>query len=99
MADVIKDFIVEHAPFAAAAPTTTGWSQLKTSIRSIPNLFPTPDAVDYSVVTSHRPAFYSPPAPLSRSSSVLLAFFYTRIHNMVAEFHNFIPKNRNGGNA
>lgn len=54
MADVIKSFIVEYAPFAATAPTTTGWVKIENAIRSIPNLFPTPDAVDCSVVTNDR---------------------------------------------
>lgn len=54
MASVIKSFIVEYAPYATAAPTTTGWVKIENAIRSIPNLFPTPDAVDCSVVTDDR---------------------------------------------
>lgn len=56
MANVIKSFIVEYAPFAATAPTTSGWTKIDNAIRSIPNLFPTPDAVDCSVVTNSRPS-------------------------------------------
>lgn len=52
MAGVIKSFIVEHAPFSETAPTT--WTKIENAIRSIPNLFPTPDAVDCSVVTNDR---------------------------------------------
>mgnify|MGYP000889787510 CR=1 FL=1 len=51
MASVIKNFIVEYAPFAETAPTDTTWVKLEHCIRSVPNLFPTPDAVDASVVT------------------------------------------------
>ena len=53
MADVIKNYKVEYAPYAEAAPTT-GFVELKDCIRSIPNLFPTPDAVDTSSVTNGR---------------------------------------------
>lgn len=55
MADVIKNYKVAYAPYAATAPTT-GFVELKDCIRSIPNLFPTPDAVDCSVVTNSRPS-------------------------------------------
>jgi hypothetical protein len=51
MASVIKSFIVEYAPFSATAPTDETWVSIQHSIRSIPNLFPAPDAVDCSVVT------------------------------------------------
>lgn len=56
MANVVKNYKVEYAPFAASAPTTTGWTALDNCIRSIPNLFPVPDAVDCSVVTNSRPS-------------------------------------------
>lgn len=52
MASVIKSFIVEYAPYSEAAPTT--WTAIANAIRSVPNLFPTPDAVDCSVVTDDR---------------------------------------------
>jgi hypothetical protein len=52
MADVIKDFVVEYADFSATLPTT--WTKIEDAIRSIPNLFPAPDAVDCSVVTNSR---------------------------------------------
>ncbi|HEX3038151.1 MAG TPA: hypothetical protein VHO94_04060 [Oscillospiraceae bacterium] len=55
MASVIKGTVVEYAPFAATAPTTTGWVKIDNAIRSIPNLFPEPDTVDTSVVTNSRP--------------------------------------------
>lgn len=53
MPDVIKSFIVEHAPFSATVPdgTTTPWTKIEHAIRSIPDLFPTPEVVDCSVVT------------------------------------------------
>lgn len=54
MANVIKKFVVEYAPYAATAPTTTGWVAIANAIRSIPNLFPAPDAVDTSSVTNSR---------------------------------------------
>jgi hypothetical protein len=54
MASVIKSFIVEYAPFSADAPESTAWKKIEHAIRSIPNLFPTPDAVDCSVVTDDR---------------------------------------------
>jgi hypothetical protein len=55
MADVIKSFIVEYAPFSETAPAVeTGWTKIEHSVRSIPNLFPTPDAVDCSVVTDDK---------------------------------------------
>lgn len=55
MASVIKDYVVEYAPFSAAAPTeSTEWVSILDSIRSVPNLFPAPDSVDCSVVTSSR---------------------------------------------
>lgn len=54
MADVIKSFIVEAAPFSANVPDSTAWKKIEHAIRSIPNLFPTPDAVDCSVVTDDR---------------------------------------------
>lgn len=52
MADVIKSFIVEYAPHSATAPAS--WTKIEHSVRSIPNLFPIPDAVDCSVVTDDR---------------------------------------------
>ncbi|WP_312694117.1 hypothetical protein [Caproiciproducens sp.] len=54
MAEVIKSFVVEYAPYAATAPTTTGWVKIENAVRSIPNLFPTPEVVDTSVVTNSR---------------------------------------------
>lgn len=54
MASVIKEFVVEHAPFSATAPTTETWVKLEDCVRSVPNLFPVPDAVDTSVVTNSR---------------------------------------------
>jgi hypothetical protein len=54
MPSVIKAFVVEYAPYAATAPTTTGWVKIENAIRSVPNLFPAPDAVDTSVVTNSR---------------------------------------------
>lgn len=53
MASTIRDLIVEYAPYAAVLPTT-GFVPITHSIRSVPNLFPTPDAVDCSVVTDDR---------------------------------------------
>ena len=52
MSSVIKSFIVEYADYSAAAPTS--WTKIDNAIRSIPNLFPAPDAVDCSVVTNSR---------------------------------------------
>jgi hypothetical protein len=52
MADVIKSYVVEYAEFSVTAPTE--WTKIDNAIRSIPNLFPTPDAVDVSVVTNSR---------------------------------------------
>lgn len=54
MPDVIKDLVVEYAPYAATMPTTTGWVAIANAISSVPNLFPTPEVVDCSVVTNAR---------------------------------------------
>lgn len=52
MASIIQDLVVEYAPYGESIPTT-GFIPITHSIRSVPNLFPTPDAVDCSVVTDH----------------------------------------------
>jgi hypothetical protein len=49
MAAIIKDYIVEWAPYSATPPTT-GWNELKHSIRSMPNVFPDPDTVDVTTI-------------------------------------------------
>lgn len=54
MASVIKNEIVEYAPYSASAPTA--WTKIENAIRSVPNLYPVPDAVDCSVVTNSRPS-------------------------------------------
>lgn len=52
MPNIIRDEIIEYSPYSATAPTT--WTKLEHSIRQVPNLFPTPDVVDCSVVTDHN---------------------------------------------
>lgn len=54
MADVIKAYKVEYSPYAETAPAASGWVAMDDCVRTLPNLFPVPDAVDCSVVTNTR---------------------------------------------
>ena len=49
MPDIIKSYKVKWAPFAAEIPTT-GFTELKDCIKSLPNFFPDPDEVDTTTI-------------------------------------------------
>ena len=53
MPSVIKEYVIEWAPFSESEPTA--WNQLRHCIRNMPNFFPDPEAQDASTVDNQTP--------------------------------------------